>query len=62
MMSIHQKSVSGKSLKNYYFYNIFGGVEFMGLCVFSLFINFSILNTKYEQYVITNRKSMSKLT
>ena len=62
MISIHQKSVSGKSLKNYDFYSIFGGVEFLHLCVFSVYINFSILNQKYGQYVIPNRKSMSRLT
>ena len=62
MINIHQKSVSGKSLKNYYFNNIFGSLDFLDLCVFSVFINFPILNTKYEQYVIPNRKSMSRLT
>ena len=37
-------------------------VGFSALMHFSVFISFSILNTKYVQEVIPNRKSMSKLT
>ena len=62
MIHNHQKSVPGESLNNHYFYSILGGVGFLNFCVSSVFINFSILNTKYVLEVIPNRKSVSKLT
>ena len=52
----------GKTFRIIVFYSIFGEVDFLDLCVFSIFIKASILNSKYVQYGIPNRKSMSKLT
>ena len=59
---INEKTASGESLKNHSFDNIFGGVDFLDLCVFSIFIHFCNFNGKYVQYKITNRKSTSELT